>query len=155
MILAKTKTSKFCAVFLLASVLLSCDRQAETMVVQELKQSQEEKAKEVKIDPIQSVIDRLILGEKIPEEQLVKELRNREWEPVKKLVLASIKKRSQERNWTKETQKQAAMALRYLSNANALIELRKSKQAREESLKEMSDTIREALEKERAGKKRQ
>ena len=148
MILVKTKTSKFRAVFLLASMLLGCDRQAETMVVQELKQSKKEKVKQAKVDPIQSVIDRLILGEKIPEEQLMKALENREWEPVKKLVLASIKKRSREPNWTKETQKQAAMAFQYLSNAEVALR-------REKSLKEMSDAIREALEKERAGKKRQ
>ena len=128
-------------------MLWSCDRQVKTAVIQEIQQSEEEQVQEVKVDPIQSVIDRLILGEKIPEEQLMKALENRKWEPVKTLVLASIKKRSQEPNWTKETQKQAAMALRHLSNAEVALR-------REKSLKEMRDTIREALEKERAEKKR-
>ena len=148
MILGKTKTSKFCAIFLLAPMLLGCDRQVKTVVAQEVKQSEEEKIEEINMDPIQPIIDRLILGEKIPEEKLMKALENREWEPVKKLVLASIQKRSREPNWTKETQKQAAMALRHLSNAEVALR-------REKSLKEMSDTIHKALEKERAEKKRQ
>lgn len=107
----------------------------------------EEQVQRPTIDPFQPTINKLILGEEILLEQLVKELEHRTWEEIQPLILASIKQKSEEPNWTREAQKKAL-------SGYSRVKLLFAKRLRKQTLGELRNAIQTALKEEQA-KKRQ
>ena len=147
MIPTASQISKVSAVSLCFSMILGCEGQEAKADIAHPENREQKEGLHQKIDPFQPTIDRLVIGEKIPLKQLVTELENRKWKEIQPLILASIKKRSQEPNWTREAQKKA---LAGYSRVGLIF----SKRRRQQSLNELRDAIQKALKEEQA-KKRQ
>jgi len=137
MIFKNLIVSKFCAVFLLFPSISACQEKTTKP------QTKADIAS--KTDPFQPTIDRLIKGEKIPLEQLVAQLKNRTWKEIQPLMLISIKKRSQQKNWTTDEQRKA---LGGYSRVKFLF----AKRLRKQTLEELKNAIQKALKEENAVK---
>jgi len=137
--------SKFSLLVFCFSTVLGCKGEEPKPDIFPQEEAKTENRQKTAIDPFQPNIDRLILGEKVPLEQLVKELEHRTWKEIQPLILASIKQKSQEPNWTRVAQKKAL-------SGYAEVRLIFSKRRRQQSLAELRNAIQTALKEEQAKK---
>ena len=137
--------AKSTALFLCFSMVCGCEEKPNQTGHSEPASKSEPAPKTEKTDPFQKTADRLVAGENISLEQLDKELKNRKWKELQPILLASIKKRSQEPGWTKTKQKKAL-------SGYSTVRLYYSKRRRQQSLDELRDAIQKALKEEQARK---